>query len=171
VLQAVERESGTINYSAWEQHDIGDACRSRVSQGPQPCIEGCATTWVSWKVTIGVTVHDGMLNLRPNGAGGRHVRCDLCARFGKICHQKSTNGPKLGGMVEFKFKRHYKTQRAGQRTTLGHLRIERLSRALNIESRAIIEPLSSRVIEYNLDTMIATTDGLGIEEVTTGGAA
>ncbi|MCY6488242.1 hypothetical protein, partial [Actinobacillus pleuropneumoniae] len=89
-------------------------------------------------MTVEVTIHDGMLDLRPNGVGGRHLRCDLRARFGKICHQESINGPKLGGMVEFEFKRLYKTQRAAQQTTLGHLRIERLSRVLSIESRMTV---------------------------------
>lgn len=63
-------------------------------------------------MTIGVTIHDGMLDLRPNGEGCRHLRCDLWDRFGKICRQESINGSKLGGMVEFKFERHHKTQMA-----------------------------------------------------------
>lgn len=38
----------------------------------------------------------------------------------------SINGPNAGGTVEFKFKRRYKLQKAVQKTTLGHLRIELL---------------------------------------------
>ena len=34
----------------------------------------------------------------------------------------------------------------------------------------MIEPLSSRVTEYNLDIVTTTKDGLGIEEVPTGEA-
>jgi len=117
-------------------------------------------------VTVEVAIHDGRLDLRPNGAGGRNLRCNLWARFEKICCQESINEPKLGGTVEFKFKKRYKTQRVAQQTTLGHLRIERLSRVLSIVSRALIEPLNSRVIDYNPDTMTETKDGLGIEEVT-----
>ena len=50
------------------------------------------------------------------------------------------------------------------------MRNERLSKAQRIESRAIIEPLSSRVIEYNLEMMTTTKDGLEIKEVTVGKA-
>lgn len=75
------------------------------------------------------------------------------------------------GIVKFEFKKHYKTQRANQQTTLSHLRIKRLSRALSIVSRALIEPLNSQVTDYNPDTMTITKDGLGIEEVTAGKAA
>jgi hypothetical protein len=96
-----------------------------------------------------------------------HLRRDLWARFGKICRQESINEPELGGTVEFKFKKHYKIQRATQQTTLGHLRIERLSRALSVVSRALIEPLSSRVIDFCLDTMATTKDGMEITEMTT----
>jgi len=123
-------------------------------------MERCVVTRVGWEVTVGVTVHDGMSNLRKNGAGGGHLRQELWARFRKICRQESIDGPKLGGTVKFEFKRHYKTQRASQRTTLGHLSIERLSRAQSVESRAIIEPLSSRETKYCEEMMTATKDGL-----------
>jgi len=83
-----------------------------------------------------------MLDLRPNGVGGKHLRHDLWARFGKICHQGSINELDLGGAVEFKFKKHYKLQGAAQKTTLGHLRIELLGRALIVVCETLIEPLS-----------------------------
>ena len=86
------------------------------------------------EVTIGVTIHDGMLDLRPNGVESRHLGCNLWARFGKIFCQESINEPKLGGMVEFEFKKNYKIQRATQQTTLGHFRIERLSETLSVVS-------------------------------------
>jgi len=114
---------------------------------------------VGQKVTVGVTIHDVMLDLRPNGAGGRNLRHDLWVRFGKICHQGSINALDLGGMVEFKFKRHYKLQRATQKTKLGHLQIELLDtphslrRALFGLCRAFIEPLITRVIDIWSPTM------------------
>jgi len=67
-----------------------------------------------------------MLGLRPNGAGSRNLRQTLWARFGKICSQGRINGPRMWGIVEFEFKRHYKLQSVVQQTTLGHLRIELL---------------------------------------------
>ena len=75
-----------INYSAQELRDIGDACRSKESQGLRLRMGDYAATQVGQKVTIEVTIHDGMLDLRTNGMGGRHLRRDLWARFGKICH-------------------------------------------------------------------------------------
>ena len=75
-------------------------------------LEGCATTWVSLEVTIGVTIHDRMFNLRLNGVGERHLRCKLWEIFGKILCQESINSLELGGMVEIEFKSCYKTHRA-----------------------------------------------------------
>ena len=89
-----------------------------MSQGLRPRKGGCATERVGWKVTVVVNIHDVMLDLRPNAAGGRHLRCALWERFGKICHQGSINGPNLGGTIEFKFKRAYKLQRTAQYKTL-----------------------------------------------------
>lgn len=109
---------------------------------------------VGQKVTVEVTIHNGMLDLRPNGAGGRHLRHDLWEIFGKIYHQGSINDPDLGGTVEFKFKRPYKLQRAAQQTTLGQLRIEQLyalhslSRALFDLYREFIERLNMRTIYF-----------------------
>ena len=59
-------------------------------------------------------------------------------------------------------------RRATQQTTVGHLRIERLRRALSIVSQEFIEPLISWVTDYGPDTMMTTKDGLGIEEVIIG---
>ena len=59
-------------------------------------------------MTVGVTVHDEMSDLRPNGVGGRHLRRELWTRFGTIYRQESIDGPELGVMVEFEFERHYK---------------------------------------------------------------
>ena len=73
---------------------------------------GCAAARVGHKVIVEVTIHDGMLDLRPNGAGGRHLRRDLWARFGKIFRQDSIDGLKLWGTVKFEFKSRYKTPRA-----------------------------------------------------------
>ena len=73
---------------------------------------GYATTQVGQKVTIEVTIHDGILDLRPNAVGGKHLRLDLWARFGKICCEGTINEPDLGGTVELKFKKHYKLQGA-----------------------------------------------------------
>ena len=81
MLQASEREHGTIKYSTWELHDARDDHKIRMSQGSQPCIEGYATTRVGREVTVEVTIHDGMCHLRPNGVGSGHLRRDLWARF------------------------------------------------------------------------------------------
>ena len=76
---------------------------------------GCDATRVGWEVTIGVTVHDGMSDLRKKRAGDGHLRHELRARFGTICHQERINGLELGGTVEFEFKKRYKIQRATQK--------------------------------------------------------
>jgi len=75
-----------------------------------------------------------MFDLRPNGEGDGHLKQKLWASFGKIYCQGSIDGPELGGTVEFEFKRCYKTPRASQQTTLGHLRLERLNRVHSVES-------------------------------------
>jgi len=98
---------------------------------------------VGQKLIIEVTIHDGMLYLRPIGAGINHLRRDLWEKSGKICYQASINEPDLVGMVEFEFKNNYKIQRVAHQTMLGHLRIQRLSKALSFMSRAFIEPLNS----------------------------
>ena len=133
-------------------------------------MEGCAATWVGWEVTIGVTIHNGMSNLSPNGVGNEHLRRDLWEIFWKVFFQESIDGPKLGGMIEFEFKRCYKTQRDSQQTTLGHLRLEHLNRAQSVESWVIIELLSLRKTTYSVERMTTTKVGLGIEERITGKA-
>jgi len=62
-----------------------------------------------------------MLDLRPNGVGGKHLRHYLWAIFWKICYQESINELELWGTVEFEFKKRYKTERACQQITLGQL--------------------------------------------------
>ena len=78
---------------------------------------------VHQKVTVKVIFHDLMVRLWPNGAGGRHIRRNLWIRFLKIYRQSSINGPNVGGLVEFEFKRRYKLQVAIQQKTLGNLKI------------------------------------------------
>lgn len=85
MIQAIGRERGTINYSTWEMHNIRDVRKSKESQGLRLRMEGCAVAWVGQKVIVEVTIHDGMLDLRPNGAGNRHLRCDLWEKSRKIC--------------------------------------------------------------------------------------
>ena len=111
-------------------HNKGDAHKISMSQGSRSRMGGCAAARVGWEVTVGITVHDGMSDLRQKGADDGHLRHKLRTRFGMICCQESINEPKLRGTVEFKFKKRYKIKRAAQQTTLGHLRIELLSRAL-----------------------------------------
>ena len=81
-----------------------------MSQGSRPRIEGNAATLVGWEVIVGVTVHDKMSDLRPNGVGGGNLRQKLWARFGKIYHQETIDGLKWGerlnlnskGAIKFK---------------------------------------------------------------------
>lgn len=115
---------------------------------------GLHCTHVGWKVTILVTVHDVMLDLRPNGVGDRNLRRTLWVRIGKIFRQVSINESDLGGMVEFKFKRRHQLQRATQQTKLDHLRIK-LSCAQSIPNqdpfvlwRALVEHLSERLRDF-----------------------
>ena len=73
-------------------------------------MEGCATTWVGWEVTVGVAFHDGMSDLRKMVARSKHLRHELMERFGKIYRQESIDGPELGGTVEFEFESAIKLQ-------------------------------------------------------------
>jgi len=86
------------------------AHRISMSHRSRPTTRGCAVAWVGWEVTIGVTVHDKMSNLRQQGAGGGKLRQEVKTRFGTICHQSHINEPNKGGMVEFEFKKAYKSQ-------------------------------------------------------------
>lgn len=90
-------------------------------------------------MTVGVTVHDMMSNLRQRGADGRQLRHELRARFGTICRQEGINDSKVGGMVEFKFKRCYKIPRASHEETLGGVIIEQLQSS---ERRKMLPPLT-----------------------------
>ena len=111
MLQVVGRERRTINYPAQELRNVGYVRKSRESQGPRPRMGDCAAMKIGYKVIVEVTIHNGMTNLRENGAGGGNLRHDLWERFGKTCHQGSINESKLRGMVKFKFKRCYNTKR------------------------------------------------------------
>lgn len=122
-------------------------------------------------MTVEVTIHDGMLDLRPIGADGRHLRHDLWEIFRKICRQGSINKSDLGGTVEFKFEKHYKLQGAAKQTTLGNLRIELLSRPLFVLCRALIEHPSSQVIDFWTNTMAATEEVMEITKMTVEEAA
>ena len=140
MIEVVERERKTIKESISELCDEGGAHRISMSQGLRPRMGGFTATQVGWEVTIGVTIHDGMSELRQKGAGGGYLRHELRTRFGTICQQESINDSELGAMVEFKFKRCYKTPRASHEIKLVHLRFEQLRRAQSVEHRAIFEP-------------------------------
>ena len=126
-------------------------------------------------MTIGVTIHDVMLDLRPNGAGGRHLRCTLWEIYGKIFHQGSINELDLGGTIEFEFKRHYKFQWVTQQTTLGHLRIELLwtQRSMNpylfdvLKSKALFEHLPEPLRDLWNNSMTTPEEAMDISEMTT----
>jgi len=77
---------------------------------------------VGWEVIVGVTVHDGISDLRQKGVGGRNLRHKLRARFRAIYCEERNDDSELGGTVGFEFKRCYKTPRASHVTTLVHLR-------------------------------------------------
>ena len=74
-------------------------------------------------------------------------------------------------MVEFKFKRCYKLQRAAQQTKLVHLWIEKLytpnslSRALFDLCLAFIEPLNMQMIDFRLDTMESSEEVMDITKM------
>ena len=110
-IQVVERRHRTINYSTRKLHNVGATCRNKKSKGPRSRTRGYAAAHIGQKVTIEVTIHNGMLDLRLNGAGGRHLRCNLWASFGKIFCQESINEIELEGTTKFKFKKRYKIQR------------------------------------------------------------
>lgn len=139
MLQAVERERGTIKVSVWALCDKGVVRKINMSQGSRLRIGGCAATRVGWEVTVGVTFHDEMSNLSQKGVGGRKLRHELRARFGMICCQECINDSKVGGKVELKFKRHYKTPNTHHKTTPGYLRFEHLQ---SIECQEILPSLS-----------------------------
>ena len=138
-----------------------------MSQGSHLRTRGYAVAQVGWEVTIGVTVHDGMSDLRPNGTGGGHLRCELRARFGTIFHQESINDSELGGTVKFKFKGGYKTPRNSHETTLIHLRFEKLRRAQDVERQAIFELQSLQKTTNISNRMMTTKRSVGFVESTT----
>ena len=137
-----KRECRTIKEFVWELPDKGGACRISLSQGSCLRTWDCVAVQVGWEVTVGVTVHDGMSDLRQKGAGDGHLRCELREIFGTIYRQERIGGPELGGIVEFEFKRLYKTLGSSHKTTLVHLRFEQMIRAQSVECQAIFKPQS-----------------------------
>lgn len=133
---------------------------------------GFTAAQVGQKVTVEVTIHNVMLDLRPYEGGGRHLRHDLLVRFGKICGQGSINEFDLGGTIEFEFKRHYKLQRFSQQKKLRHLWIEQLyivhilSRALFDLCRAFTKPLNMRAIYFWSDMMASSKEVMDITGMT-----
>jgi len=69
VIEAVERECGTTKESVRELRDKEVVRKIGMSQGSCSHRGGCISTWVGCEVTIGVTVHDKISNLRQRGAG------------------------------------------------------------------------------------------------------
>jgi len=65
--------------------------------GSRPRTRGYATMWVGWEVTVGVTIHDMISNLRQRGADGGKLRHKVKTRFGTICCQSHINEPNMGG--------------------------------------------------------------------------
>ena len=61
-------------------------------------------------MTVGVTVHDKMSELRRKGVGGGHLRHRVRTRFETICRQYSINDPEKGRTVDFEFQHAYKSQ-------------------------------------------------------------
>jgi len=61
MLQIVERECETLKMSMWELHREGDVRRINMAQGSRLHTGDCVIAWVSWEVTIDVTIHDDML--------------------------------------------------------------------------------------------------------------
>jgi len=109
------------------------------------CIGDCTAARVGWEVTVGVTVHDKMSNLRQRGAGDGQSRHELRVIFGMSYHQEGINDSEVGGMFELKFKRCYKIPRANHDAMLVCVRIEQLQSS---ERRILLPPLT-------IDTMTA----------------
>lgn len=145
---------------------LTDVRRNSQSQGSCPRRGRYAATWIGWEVTIGVTVHDEMSGLRPNGEDGGLLRQQLWEKFQKICRQESIDGLELGRTVEFEFKRCYKNLGATHETTLVHLILERLNRAQSVERWVIFKPLSSQKIAYNANMLATARRGLAFKEGT-----
>jgi len=62
---------------------------------------------VSQKVTVKVSVHDLMVRIWPNGAGGQHLRKKLWLGSLEIFCQSDINELMLGGMVRFEIESAY----------------------------------------------------------------
>lgn len=70
----------------WELCDKEVVLRITRSQGSRLHIGDCAATRVGLEVTIGVTVHENMSNLRQIRVGGNQLTHELRAIFGTICY-------------------------------------------------------------------------------------
>ena len=165
MLQAIERECGTIKESMWELHDQEGTHRISMSQASCPCRWDYATTWLGWEVTIGITVHDKMSNLRQKGVGDQQLRHEVRTRFGTICRQSSINGSNVGGTVKFEFKKPYKSKVDIQRTTLSVLRIQLLlyqvgMNLINLEALRVSSVFDTLLKETQdlLNRMMSTTE-------------
>jgi len=86
-------------------------------------------------VTVKVTVHEKMTEVRPNGASDLHLRQNLWLRSLKICQQSSINEPISGGMIGFGFKLPYKLQVVVQQETLGIFSIQLLSSQMPMDPK------------------------------------
>jgi len=125
-------------------------------------------------VTVTVIIHDGMLILRPNGVGDRHLRQTLWAIFLKIYRKSSINVPNMGELVKFKFKRCYKLQRDIQQTTLGNLRAELLcaQKLMNpdlfdlLKANPLLEKLPERLRELWNSTTAAPEEAMDTRVMT-----
>ncbi len=116
-------------------------------------------------MTVCVTVHDKMSNLRKGGAGDGQLRHAVRTGFGTIYCEYSINGPNMGGMVEFEFKKAYKSQVAIQRTTLSVLRIQLLHYQVGMDltnlealrASSMFETLPKETQDF-LNRMMSTTE-------------
>ena len=90
-------------------------------------------------MTICVTVHDKMSNLRQKGAGARQLRHKVKIGFGMICHQEGTNDSEMEGMTEFKSKCYYKIPWGSFQASLGFSRIDVEQSS---ESQATLPPVN-----------------------------
>ena len=80
MLQAAERRHRTINYTAqirelgnWKMVWSEDVSLGLRQHGRSYATQG-EIAQVSWKVTIKVTVHEKMVEVRPNGVGDWNLR-------------------------------------------------------------------------------------------------
>lgn len=63
MLQAVEREHGTIKEYVLELRDMEVVHKISMTHRSYSCTRDYSTLRIGWKVIVGVTVHDKMANL------------------------------------------------------------------------------------------------------------